>query len=75
MVNLTKCGSCLCQHFFVYVPDAPVTRAVTGEDGKGNPSIPEEKSRALHTAVENVANNLLIQPPTTTGNIFHTILS
>ena len=65
----------VCVKIFFDVPDAPVSRAVTSEDGKGNPSIPEEKSRALRTAVENVANNLLIQPPTTTGNIFHTTLS
>ena len=39
-----------------------------GGDGKGNPSIPEEKSKAVRIVVENVANNLLIQPQTRTGN-------
>ena len=38
----------------------------TGDDAKGNPSLPEGKSKGVRTAVENVENNVPSRPQMST---------
>ena len=55
---------------YIVCPETPLPEHKTSDDGKGNPTLPEEKSEGVSKAVENVENNTRLSQSHTNGILY-----